>query len=97
MSQLKGVTYSWKVKEFPGEKFDSRKHIGFIAQDVEKIFPEVVVTRADGYKTMDYDKLVPVLVEAIKELQDKSEQQSELIRELMQQIDLQSNKTTVRK
>lgn len=38
-----------------------------IAQEVEKIMPEVVSTNGDGYKSMDYAKLVPLLIEAIKE------------------------------
>ena len=37
-------------------------------QEVEKILPELVFTDVDGYKSVDYSKLTPVLVEAIKEL-----------------------------
>ena len=45
--------------------------MGFIAQEVEKILPEVVQTEktSDGYKAIQYDKLVAILVEAIKEQQ----------------------------
>ena len=41
---------------------------GFIAQELEKVFPEFVNTSSDGYKSVDYARLTPVLVEAIKEL-----------------------------
>jgi hypothetical protein len=41
---------------------------GFIAQEVEQIFPEWVKEGEDGYKTLDTSELLPVLVEAVKEL-----------------------------
>ena len=50
-------------------KFTDTRQIGFSAQEVEKLFPEVVLTDANGYKSVDYGRLTPVLVEAIKELQ----------------------------
>jgi hypothetical protein len=42
--------------------------IGVIAQEIEKIFPEVVTTRDNGYKAVKYEKLVAFLIQAIKEL-----------------------------
>ena len=66
--QLQGVNYFWKTKEFPDRYFNEINQIGLIAQEVEKIFPELVVTNIDGYKSVDYSKLTPILVEAIKEL-----------------------------
>ena len=47
----------------------SRKRLGIIAQDVEKILPELVRTREDGLKAVFYPELVAVLIEAIKEQQ----------------------------
>jgi len=67
--QLRGVNYFWKTKEFPDKQFTEAKQIGFIAQELEKVYPEVVFTDKDGYKSVDYSKLTPVLVEAIKEQQ----------------------------
>jgi hypothetical protein len=60
------VSFTWKEGGTrPGEH-----DIGFIAQDVEKVVPEVVVTGIyDGYKSVDYPRLVPVLVQAIQEQQ----------------------------
>lgn len=66
--QLKGVNYYWKTEEFPEKKFSDTKQIGFIAQDIEKLYPELVLTDDNGYKSVDYSRLTPVLVEAIKEL-----------------------------
>ncbi len=49
--------------------FPEGKQFGVIAQDVEKVLPELVKTNPDGYKMVDYVKIVPILVEAIKEQQ----------------------------
>jgi hypothetical protein len=68
ISSLNGVTYHWKKNEFKSRNFDDRLQIGFIAQDVEKVFPELVYTGKDGYKSVSYDKFTVILVEAMKEL-----------------------------
>ena len=67
--QLQGVNYNWKIKEFPEKQFTDTRQIGFIAQELEKIYPEMVFTDEKGYKSVDYSRLTPVLVEAIKEQQ----------------------------
>jgi Ca2+-binding EF-hand superfamily protein len=59
---------------FPEWNFEDTRQYGLIAQEVEKIFPEMVKTiDAKGYKGVDYMKLIPVLVEAIKEQQKQIE------------------------
>jgi hypothetical protein len=64
--KLQGVNYFWKDKS-QGEK----QQIGFIAQDMEKVFPELVNTNESGFKSVNYVQLTAVLVEAIKELEQK--------------------------
>jgi hypothetical protein len=71
LMQLNGVNYYWKTDEFPAMGFSTRQQMGFIAQDVEKIFPEMVFTDEKGYKSIDYSRLTPVLVETIKEQQQQ--------------------------
>ncbi|MGC2062537.1 MAG: tail fiber domain-containing protein [Thermodesulfovibrionales bacterium] len=66
---LNGVSYEWKTAEYKGKGFREGRQIGLIAQEVEKIFPELVQTDDKGYKAVAYDKLVPVLIEAVKEQQ----------------------------
>ena len=63
VSQLRGVWYN-KIGE------EDRK-VGVIAQEVEKVLPEVVSTDGDGMKAVDYGKMVGVLIEAIKELKQE--------------------------
>jgi len=66
--KLRGVRYDWRRDEFPDMNFSEEEQLGFIAQEVEEEFPELVQERADGYKGVDYSRLTPILVEAIKEL-----------------------------
>lgn len=73
IKQLNGMTYYWKAAEFPDYYFNDKPQIGFIAQEVESIYPELVETNSDGYKSVDYAKFTPVLLEAIKELQKEIE------------------------
>lgn len=63
VNKLRGVSFEWKDKAK-----GTGKQIGLIAQEVEKVFPEVVSADNEGYKSVAYDKLVGVLVESIKEL-----------------------------
>lgn len=69
--QLHGVTFDWKTEEFPERKFSKKRALGLIAQEVERVVPEIVQTEstAEGYKSVQYDKVVALLVEAIKEQQ----------------------------
>ena len=73
--KISGVTYFWKVNEFPDRNFNDKKQIGFIAQKLEKVYPEMVFTDKDGYKSVDYAKLTAVLVEAMKEQQKMIDKQ----------------------
>ena len=60
---LRGVTFRWKdYNLYPNS-------IGFIAQEVETILPQVVQTSANGYKSVNYDAIIPIAVTAIQEQQ----------------------------
>lgn len=66
---LRGVSYEWKRDEYAEMNFPEGRHIGVIAQDVEMVIPEVVNVAEDGYKSVEYAKLVAILIEAVKEQQ----------------------------
>ncbi|MGA1823801.1 MAG: tail fiber domain-containing protein [bacterium] len=66
VSALNGVMFEWRTEEYPEKKLDEGKGIGLIAQEVEEVLPEVVSEDAEGYKSIDYSKLTPLLIEAIK-------------------------------
>jgi hypothetical protein len=68
---LRGVYFNWNQKAFPSKDFTDKTELGFIAQEVEKVLPEVVIKdkTAEEYRSVKYDKVVALLVEAIKEQQ----------------------------
>ncbi|NBP70711.1 MAG: hypothetical protein EBU52_18480, partial [Cytophagia bacterium] len=70
LNHLQGVNYQWNGRK-PQDTLALQT--GLIAQEVEKIFPELVKTDEDGFKSVNYIGLVPHLIEAIKELQVKHE------------------------
>jgi trimeric autotransporter adhesin len=70
----------------PSFNFPEGKQLGVIAQDVEKILPELVHSDADGLKSVDYIKIVPLLIEAIKEQQKQIEELKTKVNILTNQI-----------
>lgn len=68
---LRGVYFNWKQEAFPDKNFGPQDELGFIAQEVEQVVPEIVTKEntKDEYRSIKYDKLVALLVEAIKEQQ----------------------------
>jgi hypothetical protein len=77
VKSLQGVTFSWN--EIGASLFDDGiavpdREAGVIAQEVEAVLPEVVTTRDNGYLAVRYEKIVPLLIEAIKELSAQIEE-----------------------
>lgn len=77
LKHIQGVYYHWDQHNFPEMGFTVTRQVGVIAQELEKEFPELVQTNIDGYKVVAYDKLGPILIEAIKEQQRIIEIQQE--------------------
>lgn len=90
--QLNGVTYRYRTDEFPRSGFDNNEQPGVIAQEVERLFPHIVFTDDKGYKAVDYPKLIPLLIEGIKEQQrqieglQKQQQEIAALKELINQL-----------
>lgn len=63
IQSLRPVTFEWKKSVS-----EKKPEFGLIAQEVEKIFPEVVSTNAQGYKQIAYHQLIAVLIAAVQEL-----------------------------
>lgn len=83
---MNGFYYNWKKDQFPSMNFSDSRQIGFSAQEIEKLFPEIVTTDGNGYKSVDYGRLTPVLVEAIKEQQKEIVDQAEEINSLKKMV-----------
>ena len=73
VKSLRGVYFNWDQKAFPEKEFGTQDELGFIAQEVEKIVPEIVTKdkSKEEFRSVKYDKLVALLVEAIKEQQQQ--------------------------
>lgn len=82
---INGVEYLMRTDEFPLKHFDDKLQVGLIAQEVEKILPQVVQTGEDGYKAIDYAKIVPLLVEGIKEQQKQIDELRRIVENLRKQ------------
>ncbi|MFL9483318.1 tail fiber domain-containing protein [Chitinophagaceae bacterium LWZ2-11] len=63
---LRGAQYEYRTDEFPSKNFSNEKQLGVIAQEVEKVLPELVSTDKEGYKSVNYIGLIPVLIEGSK-------------------------------
>jgi hypothetical protein len=79
---LNGIYYNWDKDKYPEKSFTNERQIGFSAQEIESYFPEIVQTDNAGYKAVDYGRLTPVLVEAIKEQQKHIAEQDRIISEM---------------
>jgi len=89
LMRLKGVSYQMRTQAFKGRNFLGGKKLGLIAQEVEVVFPELVKTFDDGYKGINYNGLIPVLVESIKSQQKIIDNQSINYENLTKKLDHQ--------
>lgn len=65
INQISGVNFNWNTEK---QTDYTGSDVGVIAQEIETVLPEVVTTRDNGYKAVRYEKIVPLLIEAIKDL-----------------------------
>jgi hypothetical protein len=77
VKQLRPITYNWI-----NEEYGTRTNIGFIAQEVESVLPNIVTTADDNVKSMATTDLIPILTKAIQEQQTIIETQEQKIQEL---------------
>jgi FtsZ-binding cell division protein ZapB/regulator of extracellular matrix RemA (YlzA/DUF370 family) len=71
VKSLKGKTYNWSSEFQKKTGVDNGRHIGFIAQEIREVLPELVIEDENKQLGVNYTELIPVLVEAIKEQQNQ--------------------------
>jgi hypothetical protein len=76
--QLRGVSYRWRKTD--------KKDYGFIAQELEKVLPELVYTDENGYKSISYAKITAILTEALRELKQENEAYKKELTQIRQDI-----------
>ena len=67
---IRGVEFDWNEKA-PGWARKRGHDVGVIAQEVQKVLPEIVIERKNGYLGVDYKRIIPLLIESIKELRQE--------------------------
>jgi hypothetical protein len=72
--RLRGVSYLYRRQAFPQNRFPEARQIGFVAQEVQSVLPQLVSKDHEGYLAVDYLQVAPVLVEAIKDQQKQIEE-----------------------
>lgn len=82
ISKLSGYTYSYKTDEFKEKRFNDRTQIGLIAQEIKEVFPELISEDDKGFYAVNYQGMIPVLLEAMKEQIASNDAQKKLIEEL---------------
>jgi hypothetical protein len=81
LHEIRGVSYEWNEEAKVTGRDPGRREVGVIAQEVEAVFPELVVTLGEkSYKAVDYGKLTAILIEAVKELRTEKEAQLQELR-----------------
>jgi flagellar biosynthesis chaperone FliJ len=85
IGQLNGYYYQWKENE-------AQTEVGMLAQEVEKVLPEAVTENEKGTKFLNYDGLIPVLTQAIKEQQKLIKAQGEALEQLKKEIEILKKK-----
>ena len=78
--KLNGVSFEWK--DGYDDRVENKTNLGIIAQDVQEVIPEIVKERKDGYLAVQYDQLVPVLIEAVKDQQKQIDELKKKLEEL---------------
>ena len=68
--QIGGYTFDFKEEFIKNDK-QKKKQVGVIAQEIEKVLPELINEADDGYKRVDYDRIIALLIQAVKELNNK--------------------------
>ncbi len=83
MDKIGGYTFDWNDKQDTYKGHD----IGVVAQEIQEVLPEIVGTRANGYLGVKYEKIVPLLIESIKENTKKIKELEEEINQINKNCD----------
>jgi hypothetical protein len=93
LARVQPVTYEWRQNEFPERHFGAGRMPGLIAQEVERVLPELVTTDDKGYKAVRYgEPLEMEMLQAIRELRSENES----LKERVAQMEMRLNRRAAR-
>lgn len=90
---MRGVSYDWNHTIHPELNLDSANHVGFIAQEIQQIDPRLTYLADDSLLHVEYDKVVPILAEAIEELNNEVVSKDSIIEALV--VENSNQQTTI--
>ena len=79
LARLQPVLFDWRSDEYPHLGLGTGKQLGLVAQDVEKVFPELVTEGADGFKRVSYEHIPMLLLQGIKDLKAENNALAQLV------------------
>ncbi len=85
--RLQPVHFYWRVDEFKVRHFGVKRSFGLIAQEVEKVMPELVSEDEQGYKAVNYSKLPLLTLQAVKELRQENEALKQKLEQQQKEMD----------
>ncbi len=68
LQEIEGVTYEYEQARYKERNLPEGEQIGLLAQNVQEIFPDLVQEDEEGYLAVNYDGMIPVIIEALKEI-----------------------------
>lgn len=92
--EMRGVSYDWDNTVHPELNLDSLNQVGFIAQEIQLIDPRLTFVADDNLLHVKYEKIVPILAEAIEELNVQVESKDSIIDSLQNQVADLNNRLT---
>ena len=79
---MRGVSFNWNQNVLPEYELDNTEHVGFIAQEINAVDPRLTFISDENLMHVDYNKIVPIAVEAIQELNSQISQRDSVINSL---------------
>lgn len=86
VARLRPVEFEWRTEEFPERRFGSGRSYGLIAQEVEKVLPELVTQDEQGFKAVKYSALPLLTLGALQELKAQKDELADLVKEQQAQM-----------
>ena len=87
VTNLRAKTYRYNTEEFPSRKFSEGRQIGWMADDVEEAFPELVESDVNGFKHVAYARATALFSEALREMREEYQMEIDSLKKRVRQLE----------